>query len=102
MGGEISVFGVWKRGSSVIGSSPKTAESSVMVDPLVPYPLPWSSRPDMDGDVGSALKFGKYSSDVGERAASLGSSQRIQSSKVPKLNVCSDLTSGLNSPFGKV
>lgn len=40
MGGEINAPGVWKRGSSDIGSSPNTAESSVIVDPLVPYPLP--------------------------------------------------------------
>jgi len=39
---------------------------------------------------------GKNSSDVGDKAASLGSSQAIQSSKVPKLYVGSVLMGGLN------
>ncbi len=104
IGGEIIALGVWKSGSSIIGSSPKMAESSVMAEesmPLLPYPLPWSSNPDMVGDSGSSLKLGKRS-EVGESAASLGSSQRIQSSKVPKLNACSGLTSGLYSSLGNV
>jgi len=54
----------------------------------------------MLGDVGSSLNSGKKS-EVGERAASLGSSQRIQSSNVPKLKLSSDLMVGLVSSLGK-
>lgn len=75
-------FGVWKRGSSVMGSSPNTAESSLLI---LPIPLLCSSRFDIDGETGSTLNSGKKS-DVGDRAASEGSSQRIQSSLVPKLS----------------
>jgi len=48
-------------------------------------PLPWSSRLPMLKDKGSTQKSRKKSG-VGDGAASLGSSQRIQTSKVPKLN----------------
>jgi hypothetical protein len=48
-------------------------------------PLPWSSRLPMLRDKGSTQKSRKKSN-VGDGAASLESSQRIQSSKLPKLN----------------
>lgn len=77
IGGVIRALGVWKRGSSMIGSSPNTAESSIL---MFSIPVLCSSRPDIDGETGSTLNSGKKSVAGGDRAASEGSSQRIQSS----------------------
>lgn len=53
----------------------------------------------MVGETGSIFSSGKKS-EVGDNAASLGSSQRIQSSKVPKLNEVSFLpNSSLDSVY---
>lgn len=66
-----------------------------------PTPLPWSSRRDISGDKGSTLSSGKKS-EVGESAMSLGSSHRIQSSKVPKLKAWLGFMSVVNSSLGSV
>jgi len=55
----------------------------------------------MLGDTGSTLNSGKKS-EVGDKAASLGSSQRIQSSKAPKLKAWSFLFLEANSCLGSV
>jgi len=60
-------------------SSPNTAASSILER------LRESSRPLILGERGSTLSSGKKS-EVGDKAASVVSSQRIQSSKVPKSN----------------
>lgn len=78
-----------------------TTESSVVVLGLlvlfdVPTRLPWGSRLFMFRDNSSVFVFGK-NSDIGDKVASIGSSQRIQSSKDPKSNASSDLITGLFS-----
>lgn len=78
----IRLFGVgWKSCSpdSTRLSSPNTAASPMLER------LRESSRPLILGERGSTLSSGK-SSELGDSADSLGPSQRIQSSKVPKSN----------------
>lgn len=77
----------WKRGSSFIGSSLNTARSSDLFwieAGLTPLLIGRGSTEDNFGDVDSVFNSGKKSV-VGDNALSAGSSQPIQSSKVPKL-----------------
>lgn len=66
-----------------------------------PTPLPCSSNWPMFRYIGSSFSSGKKS-DVSESVALLGSNQRIQSSKVPKLKAWSHLMSGFSPSFGSV
>ncbi len=95
--------GVWKSGPDT-GSSMNATDSSAKAFGLAPFvdvDPPCNSNLLRLGDTGSVLNSGKKLVAVGEKAAS-GSSQRIQSSKVPKPKASSDSMSAswLDSTFG--
>lgn len=79
-------------------SSPKTAHSLSFIAANLDTLSFWRSKFAMAGELGSNFNSGKKSV-VGDRAASEGSSQRIQSSKEPKLNAFSAGRSEEKEPF---